>query len=108
MQRPNLLPSIDIAGATLKKLLFPVQRVSVIEASTGSREAAFFFFFFFFLWGGGELVGKYCPFLEKLFFFARMKKKVPIRTFFNHPAATPETDGFFLVWPGPRPTYFSC
>ena len=26
-----------------------------------------------------------------------MKKKVPIRTFLNHPAATPETEVFFSM-----------
>ena len=73
-------------GHPKKKILFPVQRVSLIEASS----AAAFFFVFFFL-GGGGLVGKYFPFFKE--------KKVPIRTLFNHPAATPETEFFFLVRP---------
>ena len=41
----------------------------------------------------------FCPFFgEKKIVFAKMKKKVRIRTFFNHPAATPETE-VILVWP---------
>ena len=52
----------------------------------------FFFPLIFFL------VGKYCPFLEFFFFFvAKMKKKVLIRTFLNHPAATPETEVLFSM-----------
>ena len=30
------------------------------------------------------------------FFFAKMKKKVSSRTFLAHPAATPETESFFM------------
>ena len=64
--------------------------MSVIEAS---REAGFFFFPSSFSFGGG-LVGKYCPFI-----FAKMKKKKsPLAPFFNHPAATRETE-VILVWP---------
>ena len=37
-------------------------------------------------------------FFSEQFFWARMKKKVPSRPFFTHPAATPET--YFLgAWP---------
>ena len=61
--------------------------MSVFEAS---RKAAFFFPFNFF-WG---LVGKLFSFF-KIFFGCKNEKKVPIRTFLNHPAATPETEVFF-------------
>ena len=50
--------------------------------------------FFFNLFLG--LVGKYCPFLEKhFFFFCKIEKK----SFFNHPAATPETEVFLSMAP---------
>ena len=52
---------------SIKKSLFPVQRVAKIKAS---RAAAIFFFHFIFF-----LVGKYCPFFEKKNYFAKMKKK---------------------------------
>ena len=64
--------------------------MSVFEAN---REAAFSFFYLIFV-----SVGKYCPFFlgggggnEK------NGKKVAIRTFLNHPAATPETEVFFSM-----------
>ena len=60
-------------GHPKKNLLFPVQRVSVFEAS---REAAFFFPLIFFV-----SEGKYCPFLGKKLFFAKMKKKFPFAPF---------------------------
>ena len=41
---------------------------------------------------------KYCPFLEKKN-YCKNEKKVPIRTFLNHPAATPETKVFFSMAP---------
>ena len=81
----SLNASAEVYEATLKTNLFTVQRVSVIEASIG--------FFGF--------VGKYRHFLgkkkKKKTFFCKGEKKVPIRTFFNHPAATPETEVFFSM-----------
>ena len=69
---------------SIKKSLFPVQRVAVIVASWA---AAIFFPPILFL------VGKFCPLLEEIFFFfAKMKTKVPSQPFFRHPAAPPETD----------------
>ena len=71
--------SIDsvVSGHTKKKLLFPVQRVSVIKASW---EAAFFKIFLYAFWFVRKI-------LSIFFFF-------PICTFFNH-----QKQKFFLVWP---------
>ena len=57
------------ARAVHKKSLFPVQRVA---GTMASRAAATSFF---------SLIGKYCPFLEKKLFFAKMKKKSPVGPF---------------------------
>ena len=66
-----------------KKNFFFRSSVCPFLKPVGRPHCCFFPLIFF-------LVGKYCPFLEK--------KEVPIRTFLNHPAATPETE-VFLVWP---------
>ena len=68
--------STTIVRLSIKKKLFPVQRVATIEAS---RAAAIFFFFstlFFFLTIILSFFGIF------FFFFANMKKKVSSRTFF--------------------------
>ena len=57
-----------------------------------SRAAAIFFFLHIYF----SLIGKYCPFLKKVLFFAKMKKKKKgsSRTFFSHPGGLPETELF--------------
>ena len=57
---------------SIKKSLFPGQRVAKIDAS---QAAAFFFFHFFFF------VGKYCPFLGKKINFWKNEKKSPVTPF---------------------------
>ena len=71
---------IQWSRLSIKKSLFPVQWVVKTVASWA---AAIFFFHIFFCG-----VGKYCPFF---FFFSKNEQKVSSRTFFSHPAATPET-----------------
>ena len=72
---------------SIKKILFPVQRVAKIEAS---RAAAIFFFFHFIFIFHENIVN----FFFFFFFFAKMKKKVSSRTFLSHPAGLPETELF--------------
>ena len=68
---------------SIKKILFPVQRVAKIEAS---RAAAIFFFstYFFFSKKILSIFGK-----------KKKKKKVSSRTFLSHPADLPETEYFY-------------
>ena len=75
--------------ATLKKRLFPVQRVPVIVARRAAANFILFLTHLFF-------VRKYCPYLEKIF-GAKMKKEVPSRPFFGHMAAPPETKSYFSL-----------
>ena len=72
---------------SIKKNLFPVQRVAKIEAS---RAAAIFFFFHFIFFFHENIVN----FWKKKKKIAKMKKKVSSRTFLSHPAGLPETDLF--------------
>ena len=72
-------------GATLKKILFPVQRVADIVAS---RAAAKFFFSFFFS------LRNLCEFLKKSI-FSFFSKKLSSQQELSHPVGLRETD-FFL------------
>ena len=74
--RPALLRQRSCKGPirlSIKKSLFPVQRVAKIKAS---RAAAIYFFFPLYVFFG---LGKYCPFFFFFFFFAKMKKKSLVR-----------------------------
>ena len=73
---------------SVKKIIFPVQRVAKIEASWAAA-----IFLIFPPW-------KYCPFLEKSFFFVKLKKRVSSRTFLSHPAGLTETELF--LWTAPE------
>ena len=68
---------------SIKKSLFPVQRVAEMMAS---RAAAKFFTPTFFLFDR-----KILSIFGNLFFVAKMKKKVSSRTLFSSPAASPDT-----------------
>ena len=74
--------SLHIFRLSIKKSLFPVQRVAKIKAS---RAATIFFFFHFFFFLGRKILS---------IFRKKKKKKVSSRTFLSHPAALPETELF--------------
>ena len=70
---------------SIKKIMFPVQRVAIIEAI---RAAAIFIFFYFFFVFNENIV----LFFLFFFFFCKNEKKVSNRTFLSHPAGLPETE----------------